>query len=107
VNKEAAAELCDIDFYFNFCTGTAVDVGHVACTVGEREREREREIIVVTTSRIGMLLGQFGIGHISIGLTVKLSSYRASYMDGVWGSGGRISCILYLSTRWRHNVEMK
>jgi len=69
VNKEAAAELCDIDFYFNFCTGTAVDVGHVACTVGERERD----IVVVTTSRVGMLLGQFGIGHINIGLTVKLS----------------------------------
>jgi len=51
VNKEAAAELCDIDFYFNFCTGTAVDVGHVACTVGERERDncsdnfKDRDVI--------------------------------------------------------------
>lgn len=44
VNKEAAAELNDIRFYFKFCTGTAVDVGHVACTVGERERERERQL---------------------------------------------------------------
>jgi hypothetical protein len=83
VNKEAAAELNDIRFYFKFCTGTAVDVGHVACTVGERERERET--IVVKTSRTGIILGQFGIVHVNIRLKVKLSSYRASYVDGVGG----------------------
>ena len=58
-------------------------------------------------SRTGIILGQVGIGHINVSLKVKLSSYRASYVDGAWGSGGRITCILYRSTRWRHNVRMK
>jgi hypothetical protein len=100
VNKGEATECYENDV-FCFCTGMMVSVGHVACT------ENERYKILVKISRGGIILDQFGIGHINMRMKVKPSSYIASFTDNGWGSRGKTSCILFLSTSWRHNIKMK